>query len=270
VIALCGCGRHSFENLDGSTGSADAFFDAFVPERPIAQYSFNEGAGQNVTSTIAGSSVNGTLGMGAGADALDPQWVGGQFGSALAFDATDDRVAVPYPPTGFFQTNTSNESVSVSAWIFPMGTASTYRVIYEIGGETNGLSIGLTDTGQLRFALRNGTAVQRSKIVESSSPLATGRWLYVTCTNDAVAGMNMYIYDDNGVQLDTASSSGSYLWRSGSDGIAIGNNPSNNSGLRGVLTSGPEPFDGILDEVRIYDRAISQAQIAYDLSTPLP
>ncbi|HUS31616.1 MAG TPA: LamG domain-containing protein [Kofleriaceae bacterium] len=266
LIALGGCGRHSFATVDGAAGGSDA---PFIPAMPIAAYALNEGVGQNAASSVTTPMVNAVLGNSAGADGLDPTWTTGRFGGGLLFDATDDRATIAYAPAGYFQTSSNNDGVSASAWIFPMGAGTTYRVVYEIGGESNGVSLGITATGILRCALRNSTAVQRSKVLDSTRTIATGVWSYVVCTSDA-AGMNLFIYDNAGTAVDMTSASGPYIWRTGNDGIAIGNNPADNSGLRGMITAGPEPFTGIVDEVRVYDRAISTAQIEYDLATALP
>ena len=264
VVATCSCGRREFATL------TDGANDSFEPVVPVAAYSLNEGGGQTVSNSIAGgSSVNGVLGNGVSNEVLDPSWVQGRFGTALDFDATDDRVSIPYAPSGPFQTSVTNDAITISAWVEPMLPGASYRVVYQIGGESNGATVGLVDTGQVRFVMRNLNAVQVSKVLDSSMSLGLGAWYYVAGTSDA-SGMNLSIYDESGARLEHASASGPYTWRTGGDGIAIGDNAAGNSGLRGVLLTGPEPFDGVIDEVRVYLVAISEAQIEADLGTALP
>ena len=261
LVLASGCGRLSFGPIDSA---ADSSPDSFVPVAPLATYPLNEGTGQMVANSR--STAGGTLGATATAGSDDPTWVQGKFGEALLFDNTDDRVFIAYS-SDLYLDSTNHDAITISAWIWPM-PASRFRDVFQIGGESSGATLGILDTGLMRFALRNVQGPQTSKLVDSTITLAPNSWYYVVATSDAV-GMDLHIYDDAGTLLDHASASNRFTWRTGSDGIAIGNNPLNDSGMRGLLNSGNEPFGGIVDEVRVYDVAISEAQIQLDRVTAL-
>jgi Concanavalin A-like lectin/glucanases superfamily len=257
VIALAGCGRIDFDPVP------------VVPlAPPIAAYSLDENAGQTIESSI--SPLDGFLGDGPNPSADDPTWVPGRFGSALAFDAVDDRVFIAYPPTGYLASSALHDAVSISAWIRPSSQATTYRVVFEIGGESNCATLGLTNTGHVTFILRDLRMMMRLALsLESTLTPAVGSWYYVAGTADAAA-MDLYIYDDDGTQLEHVTGPGGFVWDTGTDGIGLGANPAGNSGMRGMLSTGFESFDGVVDEVRVFDFAISEDRVLVDLRTPLP
>jgi hypothetical protein len=105
--------------------------------------------------------------------------------------------------------------------------------------------------------------------VDSTTILQPDTWYFLAMTSDPT-GATLYIYNEAGTQLEVTASPGPFPWVTGSDGIAIGNNPNNNSGLYGLIGAGPEPFGGVVDEVRVYGAAVSQTQLELDLQTPLP
>jgi hypothetical protein len=258
IVFTCGCGRVAFD------ARVDSTTDSFAAVTPLAGYPLNEGAGQIATNVL--STASGSLGAMPSADAQDPTWQPGHFGSGLAFDAVDDRLLIAYSQALYLDSVTQ-DAVAISAWIRP-APGSGFRVVLQIGGESNGASIAIIDTGQLRFALRNVQSPQQASLLDSALTITPDAWYYVAASSSG-RGLDLWIFDETGTLLEHAVSANQFMWRTGTDGIAIGNNSDRNSGARGLLNAGEEPFGGIVDEVRIYDVAITEAQVRLDLATPL-
>src|SRR5262249_35038899 len=96
----------------------------------------------------------------------------------------------------------------------------------------------------------NGVCCTR---VDATKPLPANTWTHVA---SVYTGAQLRIYI-NGALLATAPASGSYevnakpLW------------------IGGNAVYG-EHFKGKLDDIRIYNRALSQAEVQRDLATPVP
>ncbi len=209
-----------------------------MPTPPVAAYGFNENTGVTVLDASTNSNT-GTIMGGA-------TWVPGRFGSALSFDGVDDRVFV-----------NSSSSVNLSAamtleaWVQPTAAQSDWRTI--IQKETDAYFLnGSNDTGALRPS-GGGTIGGSLQWTTATSPLVVGTWTHLALTYNGSV-VQLYV---NGVATASATASGpvqttaSPLWIGG-------NSPYG------------EFFRGLIDEVRVYDRALSQAEIQTDMTTPVP
>ena len=192
----------------------------------VAYWSFNEG-----TSTIANDySGNGNTGTLSTTGSTLPQWVPGKFGDALSFDGSTNTMAINNLSLG--------STFSVSLWVNPSsydpsgsGTLPIWVVGYgsplDLGGETGGdlfYSVG-------QFFSTPFTAL----------PLNT--WSHVAYV---VGGGNISLYI-NGVFEETDSYSPTSI-----TDLALGADAHNNQFY----------FGGSLDDLRIYDRALSATEIA--------
>src|SRR5204863_2258476 len=77
-------------------------------------------------------------------------------------------------------------------------------------------------------------------------------WSHVALTYDGTA---MRLFQD-GVEVGSQAQTGAIVTTAGS--LRIGGN-----------TIWPEWFDGLIDEVRVYNRALSASEIATDMNTPI-
>jgi Concanavalin A-like lectin/glucanases superfamily len=84
------------------------------------------------------------------------------------------------------------------------------------------------------------------------TPLALNTWTHIATTYDGTS-QRLYI---NGVLVATKAQTGT---------IAAGNQPLR---IGGNNVSG-EFFQGLIDEVRVYNRALSAAEITTDMTTPI-
>src|SRR5438045_7067833 len=85
------------------------------------------------------------------------------------------------------------------------------------------------------------------------SPVPLNTWTHLAATYDAVTGQSLYV---NGVQVANTSTTGNMITSIGP--LRIGGNS-----IFG------EYYVGTIDDVRVYNRALSQTEIMTDMNTPV-
>jgi hypothetical protein len=210
-----------------------------------AAYGFNEGSGTAVTD----ASGNGDTGTINGAT-----WTAsGKYGKALSFNGTSSYVNLGNPAslklTG---------SMTLEAWVLATGNpADDGQIIAK--SDSYAPSVGwqlktTPDTGVRTFGI--GVSPDGSAITQrySKTVLALNTWYHVAGVYNASAQtLDIYV---NGV-LDDGVLSGTV------PGAQFDPNQNVTVGKR----SGGFYFKGMIDEVRVYNRALTQAQIQNDLNT---
>ena len=216
-----------------ATGSINS--DDGVPGL-VAAYNFDEASGATVLDRSS-SGLNGTI-TGATRTAA------GHAGGALTFSGTSNWVTVPDNAV------LDVTRVTVSAWVRPT-TLSGWRTVlmketatglaYTLYAHDNGpRPAGYISTGGDEVAA-TGTAA-----------LATNTWTHLTQTFDGTA-IRLYV---NGALVRTVNLTGNIV--NGAGPLRIGGN-------------GPwgEYFAGQIDDVRIYNRALTQTEIQADMNSPV-
>lgn len=215
----------------------------------VAYWGFNS-INSGSTPDDSGNGHTGTVTGGVSA-------VSGQIDNALSFDGSNGKVAVGNMDV---TASSGNDGITLAAWINPdqWTTASRdNRIISKATGTQDqdhywmlsGIASG-SDT-YLRMRLKAGGST--TTLIASSGNLATSTWTHVAGTYDG-STIRLFV---NGSQVGSTSKSGT-INTSSSVGVTIGINPDNN-----------RPFDGKLDEVYIFDRALSASEIS-DLMTRDP
>jgi Concanavalin A-like lectin/glucanases superfamily/Domain of unknown function (DUF1929)/Bacterial Ig domain/Glyoxal oxidase N-terminus/Fibronectin type III domain len=207
----------------------------------VAAYSLNEGSG----TTVADASGHGLVGTIAGAT-----WTTqGRFGNALSFNGTNSWVTVPSNAA----LNLTNR-MTLEAWVFPTAHGGLWRDVL-IKERSNGEVYNLysnTDAGvPAAFAVRSAAPGSPVGAIGTSS-LPLNLWTHLAVTYDG-SKLRLYV---NGVQVADAAMTGSMVSSSGA--LRIGGN-----------SVWGEYFQGQIDEIRIYNRALSQAQIQVDMTKPI-
>ena len=111
-------------------------------------------------------------------------------------------------------------------------------------------ALEVTDTNRVRCILGNGgTAV----VVDSATTLAAGVFRHLACTWN---GTTVALYLDGVLSASTAQTI----------------TPVGNAALLslGQFGGNSDRLDGTLDEVRLYNRALSAAELQQDMNTPIP
>lgn len=198
------------------------------PPVPISRWTFDEGSG-NTAADIQGSRT-GTLTNGA-------SWASGRFGAAVLLDGTNDYVALP-------TFSVSGSALTIAAWVRTnsFGTGEQ-RFISKTGGSTTYWSLGTNGTSLL-FRLRAGGS---NRTLTSPAILQANSWYHAVATYDG-STMRLYL---NGAQVAATGKSGS-LSTGGTSAVAIGRNPG----------SASQYFNGAIDDVRMYSRALTAAEVS--------
>ncbi|KKT34928.1 MAG: hypothetical protein UW24_C0018G0001, partial [Parcubacteria group bacterium GW2011_GWA2_44_12] len=219
----------------------------------VGYWNLDEGSGTSATD----SSGNGNAGTLANSPAT-PTWATGQLGNGLNFDGTDDYVDV-----GDSISLEPATTITIAAWIkvVAQGTwtpnndnLNDYAMTK---GRKNGEpyeSYGIAwRASDGKFTIAIGTSVIAS--VQSVSTFAVPTsWVHVAGTYD---GANVKIFI-NGVQEASVAQTGSIAYNLGAnpdDGLYIGK-----WGLNGGVNV-PRVMNGSVDDVRIYNRALSAGEV---------
>ncbi len=168
----------------------------------------------------------------------------GRFGSALSFDGVNDRVTVAASASLGLRT-----AVTMEAWVYPtvLGTFRTVLMREQANGLTYAI-YGSTSTG--RPSVNISTTSEQD--LRGTANLALNTWSHVAATWDATT-LRLYV---NGTQRATRTLTGTMPLTSAP--LRFGGN-------------GPwgEWFAGRLDEIRVYDRALTAAQVTADMNAPV-
>ncbi|WCB94984.1 virion structural protein [Baekduia alba] len=202
----------------------------------VAAYNFNEASG----TTVKDVSGHGLDGVRSGATST----TAGKFGRALSFDGAGDWVTVA-DDDALDLTNT----MTLEAWVAPT-TLSGWRTIIA-KDQTSAVNYGLyaaTAAGKADGDLFIGEEITSA----STSALKTGTWSHVATTYD---GKSLILYVD-GVAVATKAVTGSVTTSNGA--LHIGGN-----------SIWGEWFTGKIDEVRVYNKALTAAQVKTDMNAAL-
>lgn len=208
---------------------------AYAQTGLVAAYSFDEGGGTSVSD----ASGNGHDGIISGA-----AWTSGKFGGALAFDGASNWVTVP-DGAGLELT----AGMTLEAWINATAPTSWRCVIMK--ERSGGLSYALyggDGSGHAAAYIRRTSDVDAT----SGAVLPSNVWTHVAATYDGAA-LKTYV---NGTQVASRAITGNIV--TSAQALRIGGN-----------SAWGEYFSGLIDEVRIYNRALTVAEIQADINTPV-
>jgi fibronectin type 3 domain-containing protein len=232
--------RVTAEDAAGNVSPASNEASAVVTNAPaglVAAYSFAAGQG----TTLADTSGNGNTGTITGAT-----WTAaGKYDSALTFDGVNDWVTVPDANSLDLTT-----AMTLEAWVRPTLLTSWRTVLFK------------EQTGNLTYGLYGNTSATRpngqvfvagtDRNVNGSAALVVNTWAHLAVTYDG-AQLRLFV---NGTQAGALAQTGPIVTSTGV--LHIGGNAIWN-----------EWFAGQIDEVRIYNRALTQAQIQTDMATSI-
>jgi hypothetical protein len=218
---------------DPSAGGASAYSDAVLADEPVGYWRLGEPSG--TTANDSAGSNTGVYGPvpEQGVDSLVP---GDPANAAVAFDGDDDRVAIPHAAAV-----APTEQVAVEAWIKPDQL--------EANGTYSGLvvkpeSYSLQFNGpRLEFTIMRDAARYRARAPIGA--IEAGQAYHVVGTYDG-AQVRLYI---DGEQVATTPLTGA-LGESDRD-LSVG-----------AWRDGVEHADGVIDDVSVYDAALSAAEVA--------
>jgi len=200
-----------------------------IPD-PCGWWKFDEGTGSDVSD----SSINGNHGT----INLSVSWVPGQMGP-YALDFTGGVVLVPDAP------ELRPSTVTACAWITLSGSQGAGARVLQKGNDNHETYVFQGGGYGMNFTLLDSELDNHG--VSLASPLWQGEWIHLAGTYD---GSDLIIYvngePNNSVPTDTFTpfqSVGEFLY--------IGAREDN----------GDRPWNGRIDDVRVYDTALSPIEI---------
>ena len=202
----------------------------------VGQWRFDEGAG-TVAADTSGNVNDGTLDG-------DPTFVEGKFGYALAFDAS--RVAIPASDT--LTSDVFLGSFTLVAWINPARTGNVWQQIFrsvKANGESND-TLFINNDGRLSWRGRVDRVWAGGMCETASDVVPANRWTHVAIVGN---GASFRIYVNGILSQDSffkTTDGTNAMYYVGGDPSFIG-----------------ESFTGLIDDVRIYNRAITEGEILY-------
>ena len=198
---------------------------------------FDEASGTTATDS-SGANNPGTI-SGATRSAT------GKFGGALSFDGVNDIVTVA-DANSLDLTN----GMTLEAWVRPSVLSGWRTVLLK------------ERPGGLVYALYGNADTNRPSVhsfvgasefdTRGTAQVAANAWTHVAATYD---GLNLRLYV-NGTQVSSRALSGAMPVSTGA--LRIGGN-----------TIWPEWFTGLIDEVRVYNRALTAAEVTTDMNRPV-
>ncbi|TXK36404.1 T9SS type A sorting domain-containing protein [Pontibacter qinzhouensis] len=169
------------------------------------------------------------------------QRVAGLLGQALSFNGTDQYASVA--------SNSSldiTEAITLAAWIKPEKAITQYVLKKAISGITDGYELSLASNGQVFFRINQVSSGDDFRVSSTAlHPTDGNTWMHVAATYDgSVAKIYIDGVEDNVMSFGTALATNSL-------NLAIG-----------AESNGTRPLKGAIDDVRIYNIALSAADIS--------
>lgn len=202
----------------------------------VAAYAFNEGTGTAVSD--ASGNNNNTLTNG-------PAWTSGRFGNALEFDGAGARVTVPHSASLNLTT-----AMTLEAWVYPATAAPNVSRVVISKNDNDGYFL-LSASSSNNLPATGGTFAGGGQITFAPATLAVGKWTHLATTFDG-ATVRLFV---NGNEVASQVQITPLLPTTGT--LRIGGDPP------------ARFFAGRIDEVRIYNRALSEAEIQADMNTAI-
>jgi chitodextrinase len=204
---------------------------------PVASYGFDAGSGSTLRDD-SGHSNAGTI--------TNAAWASnGKFGGALSFNGTNSLVTVADSPSLDL-----TSAMTVEGWVNPTTLGVDWRTVV-VKEQPTQLAYAL-------YAHEGGPGPGGHAYVGSdtsagtSSTIPTGAWTYLATTYDG-STITLYV---NGSKVATRSATGPMA--TSASPLRIGGN-----------SIWGEWFSGLIDQVRVYNRSLTPAEIQTDMTTPI-
>ena len=207
-----------------------------APPGLVAAFGFDAGSGTTVADQ-SGAGNNGT--------AANTTWAAsGKYGKALQFNSTNSLVTVPDAASLHLTTG-----MTLEAWVNPSTVNANWRDVIYKGNDNYYLEATSSNASKPDAGLIAGGTYGDAY---GSAALPANTWSFLAETYDG-STLRLYV---NGTQVGSVAHTGS---------IATSTNPLQ---IGGDSIYG-QHFVGLIDEVRVYNTALTAAQIQTDQATPI-
>jgi len=211
---------------------------------------FDEGSG-NIAHDYSGNGNNGALYNGSSICSNPPTpgcptWVDGKFGKALSFDGTNDYISVPYSSSLYIPSE-----LTLIAWVYPINPGGGWQTILAHSPAPNQYNYWIyIESNALKASVYSDTYPD---IAIPNSISKANLWYHIVLTASNGSTVRLYV---NGSLVGTGNAKTNF-WTGGY--ITIGDlRP-----VRGMI------FNGTIDDVRIYNRTLTDEEILSHYQQPL-
>jgi len=211
-------------------------YAGFVEKGLVSYYSFNDVNGEEVIDDWGPN--NGVL-----EGPVLPKAATGKYGDALRFNGQDSRVNC-----GNDESLDITKALSIEAWVYMEIRGSYPTIVGKSGSNWGYIFEFLTDTGKINLYL-DGANPSWANVASTSVKLE--EWAHIAATYD---GKTVRYYFNGDPDGDYPATANAIL--SNQDNVHIG--------MRKV--GEPHFFTGIIDEVRIYNRALEAAEVKVNMN----
>ena len=230
-------------NLNKGTLARSKTFNASIENalsiNQVGKWSFEDGVGSTIAKDTSGYGNNGTL-------TNSPTWktatdCGLGLGGCLSFDGVDDDfVDIPYNATLL------PSSITLTAWAKANTLASWGGIVTNKNDGNHGINLQMGTNEDIASLVGSG---DNSFYVKTDWKPKTGQWYHIVITHDSTNNENkLYV---NGKLEKT------YPYA-----LLYNPNPPTRIGrFYTGITVQPFTFDGLIDEVAIYNQALLSSQI---------
>jgi hypothetical protein len=219
-----------------TNGFATEYVAAQLQNGLVGYWSFDDGTG-TIASDSSGNGNTATLVNG-------PIWTSGEIAGALSFDGVDDYVAFA---------SQHQSTISISAWVYAQATpGSLFPRIIDMPGYVLLLAeSGAPNSNSMSLGFRSRRSSQDGVWNTPANSMAYNSWNHVAVVYDSSSTSNNADLYINGVKQTISKITSPQGTQTANEGAGI-------IGNRIPLNRG---WEGLIDELRVYNRALSAAEI---------
>lgn len=215
----------------------NAFATADLLEGLVLYMPLDEGSGKE-TKDLSENGFKGALSGGA-------KWIDGKFGNALEFNASSDFVEVADDKAFHIE-----DEITQAAWIKLNRLPSAHAIVFGTraggGGRHIGFGYGMNPGNGIKV-WTNGAGGGFKDINDNATKLQTDKWYYLSYTHTSDNNGKVKIYVDGKVTLEQDS------------GNPVA--PAATKSRIQIGTWAAEAWTGMVDEVRLWNRALSDDEM---------
>ncbi|MBU0757598.1 MAG: PGF-pre-PGF domain-containing protein [Nanoarchaeota archaeon] len=225
----------SFEE-DGASNNITTWYRNNVSDlRIYMPFETNEGSESNQTIDYSGFGNNGVV--------VNATWSAssGKIGGGYTFNGTDDYITVAHSDS-----LNLTKQLTVEAWVKREGIGTEQVILSKMSSVfgTDMFSLSFYSNNKVRLTIGAGSSCE----IDSISAITDSNWYHIAATYDGDTKLAKIYINGTLDKNDTSCLISSFIWTSDPLGI-------------GALHDGSNKFNGSLDEMRLYNKTLSDAQI---------